>query len=277
MQQSANDFSKLNFYRATLIAGLALAFVAAGGAAPAQEFKIESQVYVDEQTTPIASTLTLFQDKLVFDFAIGPDGSSVSEVVIFDSRVQSFELLDIAKERRVHMEQFEVLRLLETLRQQGAQDERLGPLIEPNLKETVDLSGRFLRLANQQVVYEAKCETPKDSSLLPTYYEFLDQYTRLAATDPRRLPPFPRMELNHSMRKHGWIPQEIKLTLDGGEISTKTVKLTAKHQWIDRLSEQDKKRIELARRHWLQFKPVSLSEYRDLPKLAQSQEGDTEK
>ncbi|MBX3418893.1 MAG: hypothetical protein KF851_14920 [Pirellulaceae bacterium] len=243
-----------------------------------QEFKIESQVYMDQQTTPIASTVTLFQEKLVFDISIGPDGSSATEVVIFDSRNQSFELIDVAKERRVHLEQFEIVRIIESLRQQGAQDERLLALIEPNLQETIDLSGRFLRMANSQLVYEAKCESPTDVTLLPTYFEFLDQYTRLAATDPRRMPPFARLELNQAMKKHGWMPKEINLKLEGGELSARTLNLTSKHQLIGRLSDQDKKRIELARRQWLQFKQVSLSEYRDLPKVAEAPgEGDKRK
>jgi hypothetical protein len=257
---------------ALLIATLCLS---AGPVAFGQEFKIESQVYIDSQATPIASSLTLFQDKLVFDITIGADGSSASEVVIFDSTTESFELLDIAKERRLHIEQFEIVRTVESMRQQGSQDERLLNLVEPRLVEHVETSTRFLRLSNAQLTYEASCDSPENATILPAYYQFLDQYTRLTATDPRRLPPFARLELNQAIKKHGWIPREIKLHLDGGQISERSVRLHSKHQLISQLSDQDKKRIELARRQWTLFKPVSLAEYREIPQVSETGDNQT--
>ncbi len=268
-----NHLTDRYFPRFVLLASVWL--LLASPALFSQEFKIESQVYLDSQATPIASSLTLFQDKLVFDITIGSDGSSATEVVIFDSRTQSFELLDITKERRLHIEQFEIVRTLETLRQQGSQDDRLVNLVDPKLTEHVETSSRFLRLSNAQLTYEATCDSPSDAAILPAYYQFLDQYTRLTATDPRRLPPFARLELNQAMKKHGWIPSEIKLQLDGGQISERSVKLHSKHQLISRLSEQDKKRIELARRQWTQFKPVSLAEYREIPQISESADSES--
>ena len=263
--------TSINLCRTTTFAMLFAALhLFAGPTICGQEFKIESQVYVDSQPTPIASSLTIFQDKLVFDITIGADGSSASEVVIFDSTTEAFELLDIAKERRLHIEQFEIVRTVETLRQQGSQDERLHNLVEPRLAEHVETSTRFLRLSNAQLTYEANCISPENATILPAYYQFLDQYTRLTATDPRRLPPFARLELNQAIKKHGWIPQEIKLHLDGGQISERSVRLHSKHQLINQLSDQDKKRIELARRQWTQFKPVGLAEYREIPQVAET-------
>lgn len=237
-----------------------------------QDLRMESQVYNESQTTPLATTLTLFQNKMVYDFAFGPDGITPTEIVIYDSRANNFELLDVKAQRRLHLEQFELVRMLENMRQQGTQDPRLVPLILPQLQEQVDLAQRKIVLENSVIRYEAWGTTPGDITRLPLYQDFLDQYSRLAATDPRRLPPFARLELNQALKKYGWMAQEIRMRLEGGELYDGTVDLTSKHQWGTKLSEQDLKRIELAKKYWMQFRQVPLSEYRDIPKTASNAE-----
>ena len=50
-----------------------------------QEFRIETDVFVDEQKEPIVETLTIFSDGVVYDFLL----TGVEEITLFDRRSQS--------------------------------------------------------------------------------------------------------------------------------------------------------------------------------------------
>jgi hypothetical protein len=219
--------------------------------------------------------VTLFQNGIVYDIVHdAADGKTPVEIVIYDSRTKSFELIDLTKQHRLHLEQFELVRLVENLRQQGLKDEKLVPLVRPDLAEDADLKANKITMYNPTIRYEADCMKLDDSSLLPIYFEFLDQCSRLAATDPRRLPPFSRLELNQALKKYSLMPTEIRLTLKGGQLHERDLSLTSKHTLIKNLSAQDRERIEMVKKSWMNFKQVELSVYRDIPQLA-SETGNT--
>ena len=91
---------------------------------------------------------------------------------------------------------------------------------------------------------------------------------RLNATDPMKLPPFSRLELNRQLVAHRLLPTVVEMTLDmpnaNGFGSTR-VTATSKHAMVWQLSTQDQQRIASAAQSLTRYKPVSLAEYRNLP------------
>jgi hypothetical protein len=252
----------------------ALACLLCSQPATAQEFKIDSQVYSSAQSTPVSSSLTIFDDTMVYDIAFDPTNSTtIIEIVVFDVSNKTFELIDLHQNRRVHLQQFEIVRMLENQRQQGMQDERLRSLVLPEMKEDYDAAGGTLVVANANIRYEARCRKINDQVIQPRYFEFLEQYTRLAVSDPRRMPPFSRMQLNESLKKYGLFPEEIKLTMNGGDLHDGDLQLRSSHTMIDRLSESDRSRVQQIRAAWAKVPQVTLAEYRGIERVA---EGDSQ-
>ncbi len=272
---STNRFAVTSILNSTFHSGLigialTLVLLGIGSQTLAQQFKLDSQVYQDGQTTPIGHSLTIFIDGLVYDIAFSPDdATSIVEIVVYDSHTKSFEILDNKNNRRVHLEQFEIVRMLENQRQQGLQDERLIHLVRPNLVEDVDLSEGRLTMSNAMLRYDAKCEKLSDPIIQSQFYEFLDQYSRLSVSDPRRLPPFARLEFNQALMKYNLVPKAIHLTLSGGDISKSDLALVSKHTLIKKLSDDDKKRVEQIRLSWPKMDKVSIADFRGIEKVAE--------
>ncbi|MEZ6093172.1 MAG: hypothetical protein R3C03_02885 [Pirellulaceae bacterium] len=234
-----------------------------------QQFKLDSQVYVEGQPEPIANSLTLFDDGFVYDISLDPnDSTMIVEAVVYDSHAKSFDLIDMAQKRRVRIEQFELVRMVENLRQSGMKEPHLKELVDPQMVKDVDLASNEVSLHNAIIRYTAKCFKPDDSSILTTYYEFLDQCTRLSASDPRRLPPFARLELNQTLKQYSLLPQEISLKVSGGDFYDGDISLQSKHTLIMSLSDQDRSRIQHLKKAWVEYEKVTLAKYRNIERTA---------
>lgn len=254
-----------------LIVLLGLALLASGTErfAGAQEFRLESQMYVTGQDRPVADNLTLFSDHLIHDFSFAPDGSqTLIEIAIYDASRRRFVLVDVAREVRVEVEKFSAVQMLEQLRATLGEDPAEAWLVRPGFRETIDLDAKRIALDGTRVHYDAKCDTCTDAAVQARLYEFLDQFTLLGATDPRRFPPFARMQFNQALKKNGLIPVEVQLKIDSNELSERGLQAHSRHNLVYQLSSADRERIEQARKLVLSSKPVDLATYRNLPAVA---------
>ena len=79
------------------------------------------------------------------------------------------------------------------------------------------------------------------------------------------MPPFARIELNASLKKYGFIPKEVQVSLIPSlDPPSEPIQLKTTHSLMWELSEKDKQRIASAKRYWMEFEEVSLSEFRQL-------------
>ncbi len=231
----------------------------------AQQFRIESQIYAAGEKTPVAESLTLFDGGYAFDFSYEPGKPDQEiEIVVFDQARKTLVLLDVNREIRLSLEQFELVKMLEEQRLQLSQSEELEFLVNPQFAEKTDFASGLIELENPKLSYRATCEKPKDAASMPLYYQSQDQFTWLAASDPSRLPPFPRLALNQTMKKYGLMPTEIKLHVNSDGLLQRDLELHSKHSVIWQLSVDDHKRIESAKKKWMTYAPVSLGKFRGL-------------
>lgn len=237
----------------------------------AQQFRIESQTYLSDQGQSASENLTLFDNQVIYDFSLAPDGTREPiEIAAYDSSRRRFVLMDIRRQVRVEIEQFQVVQMLEQLRAQLADDPDSQWLVDPGFQETVDLDAGSLTLDGPIMHYQATCEPHRDAAVQARILEFLDQFTMLGATDPRRLPPFPRMQFNQAMKKYPFFATEIELTIDSNPLTEKGMKARTRHTLIPQLSAADRERIEQARQSWTSFPLVSLEAYRQLDETAEN-------
>lgn len=259
----------------TSVWSVVIGSIAALCAAPcaAQSFRIESQVYEAEPVQLIAESLTLFDQGLVLDFTLelSSDKRPI-EIIIFDTRRKSFVLLDCQRQVKLTLEQYELVRMLEEARRELSQQDSLAFLADPQLVEEVNLADSAVELTSPHFTYRVLGERPKDDSLLAAYHEYLDAFARLSASDPRRLPPFTRLQVNQSLRKLGWIPREVELWIHSDALPRHRVHWLSKHHSNWTLSDADRQRIDSAKRDWQNFKSVNLREYRQITATAQAED-----
>lgn len=235
------------------------------GSALGQEFRIESQVYDESSKLPVSQNMTLFSQGLVYDFRLSNDAQPEPlEIVIYNSRQRQIILLDPARQVRLELSDLRLLRIADGVRRETIQDKRTSFLAMDEFEEITDWSTKWVTLNSPQIVYRYKGEQPKDVSILPLYFDFLEIFTRLSATDPTKIPPFPRMKLNQSIKRLGWIPSEVEITVNQNSLFRESFTARSKHTLIMHLSSKDRERIGTAKQHWQNFKSVQLNEYRRL-------------
>ena len=100
--------------------------------------------------------------------------------------------------------------------------------------------------------------------MLPQYNQFADYFTRMKFSDPQAFPPFPRLRLNETLSKLGWIPTEVVIDIGENMLFKQGLKATSKHTLVPNLSDKDLATITRLKAQWLNFKLVSLDDYRGL-------------
>ena len=253
----------------------------------AQEFRIDSHVYSDDSQQPVSHNITLFSKKLVCDFRMSEDAQPHPlEIIVFDPRQRMLVLMDTTRKCRVEIPEMQTVKLLEGLRKETQQNEQTRFLADEEFKEQTDWSTGWVTLSSPTMVYRLKGQPPEDVRQLPVYFDFLNSFTRLNATDPTKLPPFSRMRLNQTIQKLGWLPTEVEVHISSNGFFREPIRAHSKHVVTNGLSKSDLDQIEMAKKYWVLFELVELPQYRGLSKhlitrkfsrrdeLAESDKGD---
>lgn len=233
-----------------------------------EEFRIETQVYSGRQSKPISENLTLFTDKVVYDFLFDPnDAAKTTEIVLYDLDKSRFVLLDLQREIKLEIDAQELAQLIVSLKNSEPWRDKYPFLLEPSFETKFDEPLKRLEMTSSHITYSVKLEPPAKAMAFPAYGQFIDAYAQLNASDPQKLPPFPRMELNRELKSRRLIPTEVDMTIDfpNPGLGSTQVTATSKHSIIWQLSKSDHERIDTANKCWTRFRAASLAEYRRLP------------
>ena len=186
---------------------------------------------------------------------------------MFDQRQMTFTLIDVTRGYRTKLEVPQLIKMVEGLRQQMKTSSKTKFLIEP-MTEKLAPSGKELELSSESICYRIEGSRPSNIDQLAGYHEYLSQFTRLMASDPKSLPPFARMQLNQSIKKMGWLPSRIEANYKPNQLIRNEIKMQAEHSFLNTISKKDEDRIELAKSLLMKSKPVSLPIYRGLTRVA---------
>jgi hypothetical protein len=224
----------------------------------AQEFRIETDVYIGEEEAPASHTVTLFEKSAVYDFSDDPE-----QIAIYrggsEDRPAQFILLDPKSQRRTDIEVSRVEKLMDKLTRWAATQK--DPMMQfhaaPSFEESFDAEGRRLTLSSPQWTYRAATIAADDVEALKRYQEFTDRYAELTAMLHNSPPPAPRQVLNAALAKHGVVPVEIQRTTGGDDKNA--VRTTHLFSW--RLSREDRSRLDEAQTFLASFKKVDNQEF----------------
>ena len=229
------------------------------------EFKIETKMFVDGVQEPVVTNKTIFFQGLIFDFPLAAGSKSPEEVLVYDSNLKTISLLDLKRQMQLKLMDVQLKKMIQSVRQQMAEDDRSRAMIEQSWEEKIDSKKGSLELiGSQNMTYRLTGKQPESAKLLSAYFEFLDVFTRVQITDPKKLPPFARMRLNESIRRIGWMPDRVEVTVGKSDFFPSMFKAKTEHELTLGVAERDRKEIALAKKNWAALPEVTLAKYRGL-------------
>ena len=255
-----------------LFACLIATLFARAGSTAAQEFRIETEVYLGDEAEPASRTVTLFEESAVYEFTENP-----AQTIIYreskKGRPGQFIILDVASQRRTEVESERVSKLMEKLAGWAAEQE--DPILkfagDPSFKETFDAESGDLTLSNPQWTYHVATVPAEDKAALQRYRTYTDRYAELTSMLENSPPPRPRLALNAALEKHGVAPVEIRRTIGGDEKGS----VRAAHMFSWRLSRDDRARLDEVRQQLASFAKVDNKEFLASRKKADVVRGQT--
>jgi hypothetical protein len=255
---------------ASLVCGFALARFTA-----AQDFRVETEVYLDQAREPAYESLTLFTGDVIYDYLLAPDEESttfdIRETTMFDIRRGKLVLLDPRRQVKTSLTTEQLAEFSAAIKQRGTAQ---GPpdLFQPVFETSFDAEQNRLTLASDRLTYSAKAVPARHESGAHRYRQFADWYARLNAIRPGNVPPFGRLELNQALAERGLIPQEIERTVVVDRpVADKTRYAKSKHTVTWLISGTDQGRIDQTGHDLAKFQEVAPSEYwREPAKTARS-------
>ena len=229
-----------------------------------QQFKIESQIYVNGEDQPSSSNITMFSEGLVFDFQT--NGTQSHEVTVLQPKQHRIIMLDRLRRMKLVLDDVQLIKMADALRRETSQDKSAGFLVNERFEETLSLDNGAATLKSPTITYSLRGSRPTNLKVFPIYSNFIESFTRMQVSDPHAFSPFPRMRLNETIRKVGWIPSEVKVTFQPNPLMKEGLTATSKHTFIEGLSSTDQAKIAELKTEWLNFEAVDLYEFRHLKK-----------
>lgn len=223
-----------------------------------QEFRVETEIFLDRASKPMIESLTLFSGEVAYDILLTP----VSETTVFDIRRGKITLLDRKRQLRATLTTEQLLEFSAAIKQRGSQKVEQAAFFEPAFETTYNAEQLLVTLSSEPLTYRARGIAARSEEAAQRYRQFADWYARLNAMQPNNLPPFGRLELNKALAERGLIPQEIERTIVRERpLTDRTSVVTSKHtvNWL--ISGTDRKRIEEAGQQLVNFREVLPQEY----------------
>jgi hypothetical protein len=232
-----------------------------GSTARAEDFRIDTKVYLADETEPISHTKTLFYEGVVYDFLSEP-----KQIAIFrklsSAESGTFILLDPTRQVRTDLTTEEIL-----LYSRGLQDlatTHKDPLLKfsanPDFVEAFNEREKMLTLTNDRMKYRL-LTIPCSEAASQQYKEFSDWYVRAAARMHQGpILPFPRLMVNAALARHKVVPAEVHLEVPASP-GHQQLMVRSTHEVLFLLSQSDRQEIELAKKYLADFKKVDFKEF----------------
>lgn len=218
-----------------------------------QEFRITTNVFLEQDEKPISTNLTLFSDAVIYDFAEASSG----EVTVFDLNRGRIVLLNPTKQIKTTLTTEFLLMYVKQLRQ-NASEETNNKLFTADLSEEAEVGTKRFAVSSDNLTYTVDGAAAKFPSAVKRYQYFADWFARLNATRVGNLPPQARIRINQVVADHKMIPETVTRVLKAG-IRRQVVRATHHTNWL--WTNTDRKRIADVSNQLAQFKEVEHDAY----------------
>lgn len=248
-----------------LVAWLLLCGLGARATAEEIILRVESAVFVDDDETPAATSLTLFHNGITWDFLDSSDDGE-GDVILHDPARERVVVLDSRLNIKTEIRTIRLERLNVSLATWARQSN--DPLIKwagaGDFGDAIIADGDHIELSGPRVRYTVDFNRSASDAAVAAYRRFADTAILLKALmQPGGIPPFPRLAINRHVEVAGGIPVEVtlritpKLSLMPGSSNT----LRSVHKVHPQLIDSDHSRIDAAGARLTVAEAVDLEEF----------------
>jgi len=228
-----------------------------------EEFRIETEVFVDNGKEPAVETVTIFAAGVVYDFL----RTGVEEITMFDRYRNRLVLMDTQRKVKTELALDSILAYVAQMKTQLTENDQ--EYLTGEEMQATDGPDGWLALSNGRVTYRATGIAPKSKEAAVEYQQFADWYARLNAMRRGNSPPFARIQLNSELAARGLVPKTVERTIvQKRGLQEKKQVLRSEHLANWRLSQSDRKLIDRAGGFLADFVDVPFREYVQLPEVA---------
>lgn len=238
--------------------------------AVAEDFRIQTRVFKEDEETPISQNLTLFRGGVVYDYLSEP-----AETTIFDrargDKPGRFVLLDPARQVQAEVPLTQLERFTSNLQLWAAaqSDPFVRFLAQPEFKEELDPKDQSWTYSSRWMNYRVKATPAADATVFQQYDAFSESFVRLnTMLTIRSRPPYGlgRLSVNASLRVRREIPTEVHLVVDSpSRFLRRKSTYRSEHALTTLLSQPDQARIRETQTQLVNFKRIELEEYLERP------------
>jgi hypothetical protein len=249
-----------------LCLSIGMAVLACGVVLPvaaAQDFKVESQIFLSDQKVPSNFSTTIFHAGSVYDFLDKP-----AEVFLCLPEQRKIVLLDLGHRSSTEIPFERVTEFMAEMRQRA--DKQSDPfvkfMIHPQFETQPDPATGTVTFSSPWLVYRVAAAPAPERAMATAYREFSDWNIRVSPMiNAGARPPFARLIINERLAEQGLVPTEVSLTVTPkrGAAGRPTV-IRSQHRLVSQLTETDLQRVARAKQSLANFSPVGIAEYRKL-------------
>jgi hypothetical protein len=234
--------------------------------APAQDFRIDTEIFVGDDKEPAAETLTIFAQGMIYDFLL----TEPAEMTMLDTVRGRFTLMDPARRVKCGLGTLEVHDQTLALATHATQsrDALFAFAAKPQFEtkvEDYEENGQLLTrimLKGKPLEYAIVAREPERPEAVTAFRYFADEFAQLNSLRAGNLPAGARLEVNQALFDRKLIPVEVTRTISASNPLGKKIVVKSRHLVNWSLSGEDRKKIDRAGTALAEFKSVSFEEYR---------------
>jgi hypothetical protein len=251
------------------VAGLAfclaaLCLLSARGGA--QDFRIDTEIFIGDEKEPAAETLTIFSQGMIYDFLL----TEPAEMTVLDTLRGRFTLLDPARRVKCGLGTQEVLDQSLALATHAVQSRdtlfafAAKPEFETKVEEFEENGQPRTRitLTGKPLGYVVIGREPEKPEAVAAFRYFADQFARLNSLRAGNLPAGARLEVNEALADRRLIPLEVTRTIPATNPLGREIVVKSRHLVNWSLSGEDRKKIDRAGTGLAEFSAVGFEQYR---------------
>jgi hypothetical protein len=252
--------SRFHLYTAFVMIVAACFALGRGRLASAEDFRVNNQVFPNNQKEPSGQSITIFHEGVVYDSMKSP-----AEIVIFDKPAGRFILMNPANQTRAELATADITAFVNQLQSLAAKhpDPVVKFLADPKFQERFDESMGELTLTSPMVSYRLTLSTGESQATAEQYREFSDWYARLnTLLTPGSRPPFGRLAVNDAVAKHKAIASQVILAVASSKAGGRSTTIRTTHQVIRQLTQADIDYVTKIHKSINDYKLISFDKYR---------------
>lgn len=220
------------------------------------DFRIDIDIYKDEQKPPISSVQTIFADGKYIEV-----DDDRKRVTVVDPGKGFITILDSQNKSRVEVNMADLERQLNAALQ-NMSDEQLRGLSSD--REPMIEGDNLFVIGNERLRYKFRPITPANPMIATSYGDFANWSVRINALF-NKTPPFIRMELNQLLIDQRQLPSELRRVTvvppNEKEPQGKTEEIVARLILKESLSTSDRTRVASVMKSMNEYKWTSEKEF----------------